>query len=114
LFCVIFESNKINMNNNSKKEKWYKIFANKYVIAIFLFMAWIIFFDEHSFMVHRKNKERLSELKAQKEYYIERIETDRKKLEDLNAGKEQLERFAREHYFMSKPDEDVFIVTEEE
>jgi cell division protein DivIC len=101
-------------SNNSKKHKWYKIFVNKYVIATFLFMAWIIFFDEHSFMGHQKNKERLSELKAQREYYIERIAIDRKKLKDLNAGREQLERFAREQYFMSKPDEDVFIISDEE
>jgi cell division protein DivIC len=116
MFCIIFESNKVAMekSNNSKKQKWHRVFTNKYLIASLLFMAWIIFFDENSFMVHKKNKERLNELNAQKEYYIERIATDRKKLKELNAGREQLEKFAREQYFMSKPGEDVFIVIEEE
>ncbi|MFW5756664.1 MAG: FtsB family cell division protein [Tangfeifania sp.] len=50
----------------------------------------------------------------QKEYYIEKIASDKQKMKDLNAGKEQLEKFAREQYFMSKPDEDIFIVVEEE
>ena len=88
--------------------------GNKYFIATVLFLAWFVFFDENSFLAHRENKQRLEELTRQKEYYIEKIASDRQKLRDLNAGKEQLEKFAREQYFMSKPDEDVFIVVEEE
>jgi cell division protein FtsB len=53
-------------------------------------------------------------LKQQKEYYQKRIASDRQKLQDLNKGKEELEKFAREQYQMSKPDEDVFIIVEEE
>jgi cell division protein DivIC len=101
-------------NNNLKEQKWYRIITNKYLVSCILFMAWIILFDENSFMAHNQNRERLGELKAQKEYYIERIASDRKRLEELNAGKEQLEKFAREQYFMSKPDEDVFIVIQED
>mgnify|MGYP001105883561 FL=1 len=88
--------------------------GSKYFIATVLFLAWFVFFDENSFLAHRENKQRLEELTRQKEYYIEKIASDRQKLKDLNAGKEQLEKFAREQYFMSKPDEDVFIVVEKE
>ena len=35
------------------------------------------------------------------------------KLEDLNAGKEELEKFAREKYFMKKENEDVFVIIRE-
>lgn len=88
--------------------------GNKYVIALIIFGAMIIFFDENSIVSHVKNKRQLNELVQQKEYYIERIAVDKQKLEDLNKGKEELEKFAREQYYMSKPDEDVFIVVEEE
>lgn len=90
-----------------------KVLKNKYFITTILFLVWIIFFDENSFVSRAENKRRLNELNRQKEYYIERIEADKEKFEDLNAGKNELEKFAREHYFMSKPDEDIFIVTEE-
>ncbi|MDD4107344.1 MAG: septum formation initiator family protein [Prolixibacteraceae bacterium] len=100
--------------NKSDKKKWYIIFKNKYFIASVLFIAWIIFFDENSFMVHHENKRRLQELEMQKEYYIERIDDDREKLEELNAGIKQLEKFAREQYFMSGPDEDIYIVVPED
>src|SRR5690554_994755 len=90
-----------------------KVLKNKYFITTILFLVWIIFFDENSFVSRAENKRRLNELNRQKEYYIERIEADKEKFEDLNAGKKELEKFAREHYFMSKPDEDIFIVVEE-
>jgi cell division protein FtsB len=88
------------------------VLRNKYVIASFLFLTWIIFFDENSIISHQKNKRRLYELKQQEEYYRTRIEADKEKLEDLKAGEEKLEKFAREQYYMSKPDEDVFIVVD--
>lgn len=84
----------------------------KYVVAIILFLAWIIFFDENSIISHQKSRQRLNELMEQKEYYKEQIVDDKQKLEDLNSGIADLEKFAREQYFMSKPDEDVFIVVE--
>jgi len=90
----------------------FKILRNKYVIASLLFLTWIIFFDENSIVSHQKNKRRLYELKQQEEYYRARIEADKEKLEDLKAGEEKLEKFAREQYYMSKSDEDVFIVVD--
>ena len=96
------------------KDKIAKVLSYKYLVAIVLFLAYILFFDENSIVEHQKNKQQLQELLQQKEYYKNRIKSDRQKLEDLRSGKENLEKFAREQYFMSKPDEDVFIVEEEE
>jgi cell division protein FtsB len=100
---------KVNVNN-----KVFKILGNKWIIATILFLTWIVFFDENSIVSHQKNKQRLYELKQQEDYYKERIEVDRQKLEDLKAGEEKLEKFAREQYFMSKPDEDVFVVVDDD
>lgn len=102
------------MENNARRKKGvYKFLKNKYFIASVLFFTWIVFFDDNSFVSRHENNRRLNELTNQKEYYIERIQSDKEKLEDLNAGKNELEKFAREQYFMSKPDEDLFIVIEE-
>lgn len=96
------------------QSKFFKIIRNKFLIASAVFAVWIIFGDENSIVSHIQSKRQLNELKQQKEYYKQRITSDRQKLEDLNKGKEELEKFAREQYQMSKPDEDVFIVVEEE
>ncbi len=98
---------KVNLNNSV-----FKILRNKWIVASVLFLTWIVFFDENSIVSHQKNKRRLYELKQQEDYYRERIEIDKQKLEDLKAGEEKLEKFAREQYYMSKPDEDVFVVVE--
>ncbi len=92
----------------------FKLVRNKWILATVLFLTWIIFFDENSIISHQKNKRRLYELKQQEDYYRERIEVDKQKLEDLKAGEEKLEKFAREQYYMSKPDEDVFVVTDDD
>jgi cell division protein FtsB len=102
------------LNKGNIKERITKVLSYKYLVAIILFLAWIIFFDENSIISHQKNRKKLQELIQQKEYYKERINSDRQKLEDLKSGKENLEKFAREQYYMSKPDEDVFIVVEED
>ena len=100
------------MNQKEIKAGLLKIVRNKYLVATILFLAFIIFFDENSIVSHQKNRQRLNELIEQKEYYNERSIADKQKLEDLNSGSQNLEKFAREQYYMSKQDEDVFVVVE--
>jgi len=102
------------MESKKIKIRIVRVLTNKYFIASVLFFTWILFFDENSVLSHQKNKRHLKELIQQKEYYKERIATDKQKLEDLRSGEENLEKFAREQYYMSKPDEDVFVVVEED
>ena len=104
---IFAEMGKINFDKGI-----FKILGNKWIITSILFVVWIVFFDENSIVSHQKNKRRLFELKQQEEYYKERIEADKQKLIDLEAGEEKLEKFAREQYFMSKPDEDVFVIVD--
>ena len=91
-----------------------KILSNKYFIAGVVFTAWILFFDENSISRHLKDRRQLSELVQQKAYYQERIEIDKRKYQELNRGNAELEKFAREQYYMSKPDEDIFIIEDAE
>ncbi|HPF51950.1 MAG TPA: septum formation initiator family protein [Draconibacterium sp.] len=89
-----------------------KKLANKFVIASLIFASWILFFDENSISRQLKDRRQLSDLHQQKEYYQERIAADKIRYEELHKGKAELEKFAREQYYMSKPDEDVFIIVE--
>ncbi len=92
----------------------FKKLTNKFVIASLVFAAWILFFDENSISRQIKDRSQLSDIYQQKEYYQERIAADKIRYEELHKGKAELEKFAREQYFMSKPDEDIFIVVEED
>lgn len=77
-----------------------------------IFLVWMMFFDENNLLSHRRNKKRLAALRAQQEYYREKIEEDNRKIEELGSGQNNLEKFAREQFYMSKQDEDVYIVVE--
>ncbi|WP_340112817.1 FtsB family cell division protein [Maribellus mangrovi] len=90
----------------------FKFLGNKFFIASVVFAAFILFFDENSISRHLKDRRKLSDLKEQKAYYKERIVIDKQKYRELNRGDAELEKFAREQYYMSKPDEDVFIIEE--
>lgn len=86
---------------------------NKYVIASVIFLAWILFFDNHNFIKQNENSRKLKELTADKIYYQARIKEDHKRLEELKTSKENLEKFAREQYFMKKKNEVIFLIKED-
>ena len=89
-----------------------KLLRNKYAVAILIFLAWILFFDENNLMAHHRNKQRLKALKEQRVFCREKIEADKRKLEEVRSGNRNLEKYAREQYYMTKPDEDLFLVVE--
>lgn len=51
-------------------------------------------------------------MEAAKIYYQDKIKSDSYKLQELRTDRENLEKFAREQYYMKKDDEDVFIVVD--
>lgn len=52
----------------------------------------------------------ISDLKGQINYYKEKIDTDKQKLNELKSDKDNIEKFARENYKMKKDNEEVFVV----
>jgi cell division protein FtsB len=85
---------------------------NKYVIAIAAFIIWVSFFSQYSLMERRHLARNLRELQREKEYYFEQVKRDSTRLRELTTGTEELEKFAREQYYMKKENEDVFVIVE--
>lgn len=56
----------------------------------------------------------LRQLENDREYYMQRIEEDSRKLNELKTSDENLEKFAREEYFMKKDNEDIYIIVDED
>jgi cell division protein DivIC len=89
-----------------------KIFLNKYLIVFVAFAVWVTFFDEHS-LIHRfQSYRRISEMENELKYYQDEINATKQKKTELQSSDENLEKFAREHYFMKRQDEDIFIIKE--
>ena len=90
--------------------KWLK---NKFVLATIIFIVWICFLDENNLLERLQHLKELKQLEADKEYYRNKIEEDKKRLNELKTNNENLEKFAREQYLMKKDDEDVFVIVKE-
>lgn len=91
----------------------YPMLTNKWMVASVLFLLWILFFDENNLVQHRKNRLRLKALKEQRHFYREKIAADTRKMEELRSGAANLEKYAREQFYMTRPDEDLFLVVED-
>lgn len=89
------------------------VLRNKYIIACIAFFVWLLFFDQNNLIDRYKNQRHYQRLIDDRAYYIERIEDDNRRLKELRTNKENLEKFAREEYFMKKDNEDIFIIVEE-
>ena len=90
-------------------KKCFKIISNKYVLLLALFLVWMLFFDSNSWLAHRELNQSIEELENNKEYYKTQIRKDTAIINSLNDPQE-LERFAREKYFMKRENEDVYII----
>lgn len=91
-------------------EKIPPVLKNKYVLTIAIFVVWLLLFDSNNLIARYKEMRELHKLKIDREYYINKIETDKKKLHELKTDNQNLEKFAREQYRMKKPDEDLYII----
>lgn len=92
----------------------FPILRNKFVITVLIFGVWIILFDQNNLLDRYRDVKKLNQLKAEKEYFINKIDEDQRRMKELISDKENLEKFAREEYLMKRDNEDVFLVIEEE
>lgn len=96
---------------------WKKILPfvkNKFILTIIIFFVWISFFDRNNLIDRAKELRHLRQLEKDKKYYIDRIEKDSRRLEQLKTNNKNLEKFAREQYLMKKDNEDIFVIVEED
>jgi cell division protein FtsB len=92
-----------------KENRIVKIISNKYVIILVLFIVWMLFFDENSYINHRELNKEIDKLENANEYYKEQIEADKKVIDNLNDP-DSLEKYAREEYKMKKENEDIYLI----
>jgi len=96
-----------------KKNKWIRFVSNKYVLILILFIIWMIFFDTNSYFIHNELDSDINALEDNAEFYQKEIENDKsfiKKMEDSN----EMEKFAREKYYLKKENEDIYIIEHED
>jgi cell division protein DivIC len=86
------------------------VFRNKYILTLLIFIIWVLLLDTNNLITRYKELRELQKLKNDREYFINKIEVDKRKLKELKTDDDNLEKFAREQYRMKNPDEDLYII----
>jgi cell division protein DivIC len=89
-----------------------RIVRNKYLVALCVFLAWVLFFDSRDIFTQLEKRQELNNLLETKRFYEKEISVARKQLSDIQNNAAALEKIAREQYKMKKPNEDLFLMEE--
>ncbi|PRX54221.1 FtsB family cell division protein [Flagellimonas meridianipacifica] len=96
-----------------KQKKWFKLMTNMYILVLTIFVIWMAFFDTNSMLIHLELRKEIKKLEKQKEFLKDEIAKDKEVLEKLSDSSE-LEKFAREKYYMKKENEEIFLIEYED
>lgn len=71
----------------------------------------MLVFDDNNFFSQLRIADQAEQLKNDEALYRQRIDSLKSSLDELK-NKDAIETFAREKYFMKRPNEDIFVVDE--
>lgn len=80
------------------------------LLVIIAITAYVFLISESNIFARLGYDLEIRKLENEIEHYKNKTKEDRLKLEELDADKEQIEKFARENYLMKKKGEDIFII----
>jgi cell division protein FtsB len=89
-----------------------RAFQSKYGLTALVALLWVTFAADIDLIHIVRTAYEVNELKQEAnrvEAAAERVQSD---LADLMTSEEAMERFARERYFMKRPNEDVYRIVE--
>jgi cell division protein DivIC len=86
------------------------ILVNKYTFVLLFFFMYLIFFDDHNLIKRHRSAQEIIKLEQEYRNYLDEIERNKAQIHQLKDDTVYLEKFAREHYFMKRDDEEIFIL----
>ncbi|MBT3872355.1 MAG: septum formation initiator family protein [Flavobacteriaceae bacterium] len=73
----------------------------------------MFFFDTNSFFIHQELNDDINKLENNKKVYQEEIKNDKVFIDKMKDSNE-IEKFAREKYYLKKDNEDIYIIEHED
>jgi cell division protein DivIC len=88
---------------------------NYYLMTAIVFIVWMVFFDSNNVITQLSNRRVLKDLMQKKRYYESEIAQNKMLVKQLTNQKDlrPIEKYAREHYLLKRPDEDIFLIIRE-
>jgi len=79
-------------------------------ICVGLFLLFICFFSDHSYLQLQKIRHQQSEIEDEIAQYRDSIAEYEEHIKEVSGNSEEMEKFAREKLMMKKKNEDVYII----
>lgn len=95
--------------SNLRKKTWFKTMSNRYLLIGILFIVWMTFFDTNSYLIQRELNKEIKSLNLNIEFYSNETEKDLEFIKGM-SDLEQIEKYAREKYYLKKENEDIFLI----
>lgn len=95
-------------------KKIWKIVKNPYVISIFIFLMIYLFLGDNNRLLIMRLSRELNDLEREASLLEENIVLDSIDSERVIGNSDALEAYGREHYYMKRADEDIFIIKKEQ
>ncbi len=96
------------------KEKIPPLFRNKFFLLFFGYFVYLLFFNQNNLLSQARLALELHKLSKEEAYYTKEIQKVKLQQKELFSGIDQMEKFARENYWMKRDSEDLYIFVEEE
>ncbi|MBQ9092631.1 MAG: septum formation initiator family protein [Prevotella sp.] len=94
------------------KTALYSILSRYKYLITFIIGIFIVGFADSNSLYHRVLLQyEIQDLKSEIEQYTKIYEDDKSQLRDLERDPRNIERIARERYFMKTDDEDIFVLS---
>lgn len=96
------------------KYKIKKYLLSKYTIVLVVSFVLLTFFDKHNLISRFRTLNENRKMRKEINFYEQEIDDNQKKMRDMRSGKESLEKYAREKYYLKRDSEDIFIIKEDD
>ena len=98
-------------SENRSNRKYIKaLLANEYVFTFVIFMVWMTFFDKNNLITLRDLQHTINGLEAEKEYFDSQLHIMDDQIKSIEIDRE---RYAREKFYLHKPNEIVYLVKQD-
>jgi cell division protein DivIC len=84
--------------------------TNPFCLATAAFLVWMLFIDDNNLINQYRKHSELSALLEKKDFFVQQIKKTDKEYFELTTNPATQEKFAREHYWMKRDNEDVFVI----
>jgi len=90
-----------------------KPFRNFYTATLVAWLVWILALDNNNLKVVISNRMKMKELEKERSVLKEKIKQVKEERDEVFGNPKMLEKWAREKFMMRRPNEDVYVIIDE-